>query len=256
MLGAIIGDIVGSRFEFDRGDKSREFELFTKACEFTDDTVMTIAVAEALMDAGRDAGEQTIKERLVSSMKKWGKKYPDAGYGARFSGWVLSPDPKPYGSYGNGSGMRVRSQGGPLKSRTTIRKESRARNPRRLPSSWRGPVPRMTRLESTSLTSSVMTLPARWMISARHTDMWKTACAPCRKRSSVSSRQIATSPHSETSCTSAATRTPSARSRVRLQRLVGVYRRASRLPQRISFRRRLRMSLTAPRNSPAGAART
>ena len=111
MLGAIIGDIVGSRFEFDRGDKSREFELFTKECEFTDDTVMTIAVAEALMDAGRDAGEQTVKERLVSSMKKWGRKYPGAGYGARFSGWVLSPDPKPYGSYGNGSGMRVSPAG-------------------------------------------------------------------------------------------------------------------------------------------------
>lgn len=111
MYGAIIGDIVGSRFEFDRGNKSREFELFGKGCEFTDDTVMTVAVAEALMDAGKDADEKTIKEYLIRSLKKWGQKYPDAGYGARFIDWVLSDDPKPYGSYGNGSGMRVSPAG-------------------------------------------------------------------------------------------------------------------------------------------------
>ena len=107
MYGAIIGDIIGSRFEFDRGNKSKDFELFTKECDFTDDTVMTIAVAEALMDAGPDADEKTIKDLLIKSMKKWGKKYPHAGYGARFIDWVLTDDPKPYGSYGNGSGMRV-----------------------------------------------------------------------------------------------------------------------------------------------------
>jgi ADP-ribosylglycohydrolase len=107
MYGAIIGDIIGSRFEFDRGDKSRDFEFFTPECEFTDDTVMTIAVAEALMDAGKDADEKTVKAELIKSMKKWGKRYPDAGYGARFINWVLTEDPEPYGSYGNGSGMRV-----------------------------------------------------------------------------------------------------------------------------------------------------
>ncbi len=111
MLGAIIGDIAGSRFEFDRGDKSRDFEFFTSECEITDDTVMTIAVAEALMDAGLDSGEDKIKEELIASMKKWGKKYPGAGYGGRFRGWVLSDDPKPYGSYGNGSAMRVSPAG-------------------------------------------------------------------------------------------------------------------------------------------------
>lgn len=111
MYGAIIGDIIGSRFEFDRGNKSKEFELFTNECDFTDDTVMTIAVAEALMDAGKDADEKTIKELLIKSMKKWGKKYPYAGYGARFIDWVLTDDPKPYGSYGNGSGMRVSAVG-------------------------------------------------------------------------------------------------------------------------------------------------
>ncbi len=111
MYGAIIGDIVGSRFEFDNGDKSREFDLFTKRNCYTDDTVMTVAVAEALMDAGKDADENTVKSYLIKSMKKWGQEYPNAGYGARFIHWVLSEDPKPYGSYGNGSGMRVSSVG-------------------------------------------------------------------------------------------------------------------------------------------------
>lgn len=111
MYGAIIGDIVGSRFEFDQGSKSREFEFFTRENDFTDDTVMSIAVAEALLDAGKDADEKTVKECLIKSMKKWGKKYPHAGYGARFIHWVLSDDPKPYGSYGNGSGMRVSAAG-------------------------------------------------------------------------------------------------------------------------------------------------
>ena len=111
MLGAIIGDITGSRFEFDRGDKSREFELITNDCFFTDDTVMTVAVAEALLDAGKDADEKTVKDHLIKSMKMWGRKYPDAGYGGRFISWVLDDDPEPYGSYGNGSGMRVSPAG-------------------------------------------------------------------------------------------------------------------------------------------------
>ena len=111
MYGAIIGDIIGSRFEFDRGNKSRDFKLFTRESDFTDDTVMTVAVAEALMDAGPDADEKIVKEAVIRSMKKWGKKYPYAGYGARFISWVLTDDPEPYGSYGNGSGMRVSAAG-------------------------------------------------------------------------------------------------------------------------------------------------
>ncbi len=111
MYGAIIGDIIGSRFEFENNHKSREFELFTSECDYTDDTVMTIAVAEALMDAGPDADEKTIKSLLIKFMKKWGQKYPYAGYGARFIDWVLTDNPEPYGSYGNGSGMRVSSVG-------------------------------------------------------------------------------------------------------------------------------------------------
>ena len=111
MIGAIIGDIVGSRFEFDNGNKSREFKLFEQGCCFTDDTVMSIAVAEALMVTGKDASEAEVKAELIKSMKKWGQEYPNAGYGARFINWVLSDDPEPYGSYGNGSGMRVSAAG-------------------------------------------------------------------------------------------------------------------------------------------------
>lgn len=111
MYGAVFGDIIGSRFEFDRGDKSRDFELFTPEDHITDDTVMTVAVAEALMDAGLSAGEGEVKSCVIASMKKWGKKYPDAGYGGRFRQWLRSSDPEPYGSYGNGSGMRVSAAG-------------------------------------------------------------------------------------------------------------------------------------------------
>lgn len=111
MLGSIIGDIVGSRFEFDRGGWSKKFDLFTPECEFTDDTVMTIAIAEALMNAGKNASTDTIKTECISSMKKWGRLYPNAGYGVRFNKWIYEDNPKPYDSYGNGSAMRVSAVG-------------------------------------------------------------------------------------------------------------------------------------------------
>ena len=111
MYGAMIGDIIGSRFEFDRGDKSREFDLFGRGCKVTDDSVMTAAVAVALMEVERDASEAEVKAALIASMKEWGKAYPYAGYGCRFINWVLTDDPEPYGSYGNGSGMRVSPAG-------------------------------------------------------------------------------------------------------------------------------------------------
>ena len=112
MYGAIIGDMVGSPYEFDRGRKVKYFgPLFITRSVFTDDSVMTIAVAEALMDVGPDAGENEIKSAVVKSMQKWGRKYPDAGYGGRFIGWLTEKDPKPYGSWGNGSAMRVSAVG-------------------------------------------------------------------------------------------------------------------------------------------------
>lgn len=112
MYGAIMGDIVGSRFEFDMGDKTKDFELFTKRSIYTDDTVMSLAVADALLTAGLDADEKTIKDCLILSMKNWGRKYSDAGYGDRFYGWLFSDiNNEPYGSFGNGSAMRVSAVG-------------------------------------------------------------------------------------------------------------------------------------------------
>lgn len=111
MYGAILGDIIGSRFEFDRAGWSKEFDLFTKYNCYTDDSVMTIAIMEALAKAGKDADVDTIHKECIASMKKWGQRYPDAGYGSRFYGWVLTDNPKPYGSWGNGSAMRVSAAG-------------------------------------------------------------------------------------------------------------------------------------------------
>ena len=85
MYGAILGDIIGSPYEFDRGKKTKVFPLFSERSEYTDDTVMTIAVAEAFMDTlGQD--EETIRKAMVFSMQKWGRRYPDAGYGNMFYG--------------------------------------------------------------------------------------------------------------------------------------------------------------------------
>ena len=105
MYGAILGDIIGSPYEFDMGDKKKDFPLFSKESYFTDDTVMTIAVAEAFMDVPDD--EYVIRQRLIQSMQKWGHRYPGAGYGVHFCGWLKSHDPQPYNSFGNGSAMRV-----------------------------------------------------------------------------------------------------------------------------------------------------
>ena len=105
MYGAILGDIIGSPYEFDRGGKTKDFPLFCRESEFTDDTVMTLAVAEAFLDAAEDAN--ALRSRLVQSMQKWGHRYPHAGYGVRFSIWLGKPNPLPYNSFGNGSAMRV-----------------------------------------------------------------------------------------------------------------------------------------------------
>lgn len=110
MYGAILGDMIGAPYEFDRGNKSKEFPLFRKRSHFTDDTVMTIAVADALLGA-KDKEPEEICAEVVRSMQKWGRKYPDAGYGGRFYWWLKENDPQPYGSWGNGSAMRVSSAG-------------------------------------------------------------------------------------------------------------------------------------------------
>lgn len=111
VYGAILGDMIGAPYEFDRGEKTKDFPLFAEESRFTDDTVMTVAVAEALLGVPADASDDAIRGEIVRSMRRWGRKYPRAGYGARFGAWLRSPNPRPYGSYGNGSAMRVSAVG-------------------------------------------------------------------------------------------------------------------------------------------------
>ena len=109
MYGAILGDIIGRPYEFDRGNKTKDFPLFSEMSDFTDDTVMTIAVADAFMSAMAVDDMAWKRKRLVHGMQKFGKRYPDAGYGTKFRRWLRERKPRPYGSCGNGSAMRVSS---------------------------------------------------------------------------------------------------------------------------------------------------
>ena len=111
MYGAILGDIIGSPYEFDRGEKTKEFELFPAHARFTDDTVMTIAVAEALIGLGVDADEEHVKADVVRFMRHWGRNYLLVGYGGLFRKWLVTDDPQPYSSFGNGAAMRASSVG-------------------------------------------------------------------------------------------------------------------------------------------------
>lgn len=96
MIGAIAGDIIGSVYEFDN-IKTTDFPLFSDKSRFTDDTVLTTAIADSIIN-GKD---------YVKSLKYWGRKYPNSGYGSSFAIWLDSDNSEPYGSYGNGSAMRV-----------------------------------------------------------------------------------------------------------------------------------------------------
>ena len=106
MYGAIIGDMVGSVFEF-APKKNKDFPLFSPYCEPTDDSIMTVAVADVVLNLSGNETDDEIKADFVKSMKEWGHKYPRAGYGGRFNAWLNSPLSGPYNSYGNGSAMRV-----------------------------------------------------------------------------------------------------------------------------------------------------
>ena len=98
MLGAIIGDIAGSKYEFNN-TFDYDFEMFGEGCDFTDDTICTVAIADAILN-GRSYQE---------SLLDWCRRYPSpkGAYGGRFAGWIHSLDPQPYNSFGNGSAMRV-----------------------------------------------------------------------------------------------------------------------------------------------------
>jgi ADP-ribosylglycohydrolase len=96
MLGAIAGDIFGSTYEFD-GTKDPDIDLFARHRFFTDDTVLTIATADALLTDGD----------YTRAYREWGRRYPICSWGLRFHGWLTGDDPRPYNSFGNGSAMRV-----------------------------------------------------------------------------------------------------------------------------------------------------
>lgn len=108
MLGAIIGDIVGSRFEWNN-IKTKEFDFLTYACEFTDDSVMSLAVAKAMLDCGNNYNN--LGSFAVKAMQEVGRPYPNCGYGGMFRQWMYSDNPKPYNSFGNGAAMRVSACG-------------------------------------------------------------------------------------------------------------------------------------------------
>lgn len=115
MLGAIAGDIIGSVYER-CPIKTRDFPLFDPRCRFTDDTVMTVAVAEAIL------GHGTYQECML----RLGRRYPHAGYGGAFFAWLGSEDPKPYGSFGNGSGMRASPVGQAFTTEDEVLSQARA----------------------------------------------------------------------------------------------------------------------------------
>lgn len=105
MLGAIIGDIVGSVYEFNN-IRTKDFPLFSVYSRMTDDSIMTLAVLDILQN-----GYIYDKDKIIDTFKKWGKRFPRAGYGEAFYHWVLGDDREPYGSYGNGAAMRVSACG-------------------------------------------------------------------------------------------------------------------------------------------------
>ncbi len=109
MLGAIIGDIVGSVYEFE-SDKIKEFRFFAPDGRLTDDSLMTIAVGCALVEADVTV-EEDVKRQVTHFMRQIGRLYPEAGYGARFYEWLMSDTMGAYNSFGNGSAMRVSSVG-------------------------------------------------------------------------------------------------------------------------------------------------
>lgn len=127
MLGAIIGDIAGSRFEF-HNIKSKDFELINDSCDCTDDSILTVAVAKALLLCGHGATLEKIYVAATKSLLHFGRKYsgPMGRYGRAFKAWLFSEHPKPYGSCGNGAGMRISPVGFFAKTEEELKLYSRA----------------------------------------------------------------------------------------------------------------------------------
>ena len=118
MFGAIIGDIVGSRFEFNN-TKRKDFAFFADGCSFTDDTAMTIAIAEAILYSKNFSA---LGKNAVACMRKIGREYPNLSYGGMFSQWLYAENPQPYNSFGNGSAMRISPVGFCARTEEEVRK--------------------------------------------------------------------------------------------------------------------------------------
>ncbi len=114
MLGAIAGDIIGSVYEHD-AIRTRDFPLFDARCRFTDDTVLSVAVADAILSGAP----------YQDALRKYGRRYPNAGYGASFNRWLHSSDPLPYNSWGNGSAMRVSPVGFAFSTEDEVLRQAR-----------------------------------------------------------------------------------------------------------------------------------
>ena len=123
MLGAIIGDTVGSRFEW-HNHRSKDFDFLTYKCEPTDDSIMTLAIAKAILKSDGDVNK--LSDLAVRYMQQLGRLYPDAGYGGAFQKWIRSNNPKPYNSFGNGAAMRVSPAGFAARSMNEAKAMSKA----------------------------------------------------------------------------------------------------------------------------------
>src|SRR4051812_29662213 len=114
MIGAIAGDIIGSVYEHN-GIKRKDFPLFHPQCQFTDDTVLTVAIADSIL----------TQQPYLHSVRSFAQRYPNAGYGASFYEWLHSPDSRPYNSWGNGSAMRVSPIGFAFSSEDEVLRQAR-----------------------------------------------------------------------------------------------------------------------------------
>ncbi|MBM3650601.1 MAG: ADP-ribosylglycohydrolase family protein [Alphaproteobacteria bacterium] len=156
MKGAIIGDIVGSIYEW-RNIKTKQFPLFDEECGYTDDTVCTVAIAHSIMDWGDP----------VDYLRRWGRRYPDAGYGGSFNQWLWQDEPHPYDSYGNGAAMRVSPVAWLAKTATEARALARA-------------VTRVTHNHPEGIKGALATTDAIWLA--------RTGKSPERIRAKISER--------------------------------------------------------------------
>lgn len=122
MLGAIIGDIVGSRFEWNN-HRDKNFDFLTNKCFVTDDSIMSLAIAKAILVSKADYSD--LSDNTIKYMQLIGRNYPDCGYGGSFYYWMFSDNPEPYNSFGNGSAMRVSAVGLVANSLEEVKKLSR-----------------------------------------------------------------------------------------------------------------------------------